>query len=243
MLVTRFEDSARFIGRLDAAQDVAAGFKTVCRENSIRCAWICATMMLRNPVVAGAGQSGFGQENIVEGTRFFPSVTGNVSLLGEDVHIRLYGQSEGTQGQPGAIGLIVGGEVLFCEFLITTCEDAALIRERVAPFSPWVQLQPSGNVVVPEFQPSPQRPTTIQPAAHTDEDEATELNILEMKAGDYVDHPRFGVCRISADPADDKISIKLATGKQVDLSLGVMKVHDPKQLGGRRVFKLEIKRR
>jgi hypothetical protein len=51
------------------------------------------------------------------------------------------------------------------------------------------------------------------------------------------------VCRITAEPLEDKITIRLSTGKHVDLSLNIMKVLEPKQLGGRRIFGLEIKRK
>lgn len=242
MLVTRFEQSASFMGRLDQAQDVAAGFKTICRENSIRCGWISASAMIRNPVVCKAGAAGFGQPAQLDGSFFFPSISGNISLAGDDVMIRLLGESHSTDGSRIA-GTIEGGEVVFCEFLITVCEDSTLVRDRGTPFSPWVQLQATAVSTVEEFQNHPARPLMMSTPASPDDDETTELNILEMKRGDYVDHPRFGICRISTEPVGDKISIRLSTGKQVDLSLGIMRVREPELIGDKRVFRLEIKRR
>jgi hypothetical protein len=242
MLVTRFETAARFIGRLDQGQDISAGFKIVCRENSIRCAWVNASALIRGPIVALPGTGGVGTATPLDSVCFCPSLTGNVSVAGEDTVIKLYGECRPIDGSAPVAGLIEGGEVIFCEFLVTTCDDASLVRDRLAPFAPWVQLQPTAPEVL-EPQPMVQRPTPVISQPAVSDDEATELNILEMKAGDYVDHPRFGVCRIAGDPQEDKISIKLSTGKQVDLSLGIMRVLEPKMLGARRVFKLEIRKR
>ena len=89
------------------------------------------------------------------------------------------------------------------------------------------------------FVPPPMPPLRQTP----EEDEASELNVLEMAVGDYVDHPRFGKCRIVHAPHDEKVTIRLETGKHVDLSLGVMRVLPPRMHGARRVFQVEMRRR
>jgi len=58
-----------------------------------------------------------------------------------------------------------------------------------------------------------------------------------------VDHPRFGLCKVVHPPVDDKVTIKLPAGKHVDLHLGVMRVLPPKQVGGRKIFQVEVRRK
>lgn len=243
MVVARFDAGAGYVGRLDQGQDINAGFRTVCRENSIVCGWISASAYVRSPIVARMAPDGTLVTTPLEGAHFLPTLTGSVSLRDEQVDIRLHVSCPSPDSTGQIHGLLEGGEVLFCEFMITACGDVSLIRDGAARFRPWVQLQAAGPSGIAQIEAAPPRP--VPPAMHAagSDDEMSELNILEMKGGDYVDHPKFGVCRISADPVEDKISIRLATGKQVDLSLGIMRVLEPKMLGGRRVFRLEIKRR
>ena len=243
MLVNRFDNAASFMGRLDQSQDVAAGFKTICRENSVQCGWISASAMIRNPLIAAAASSGFQPAALIDGTYFFPTLTGNISMMGDDVCIRLYGECSPAGADSPLAGIIGGGEVLFCEFLIVKSEETTMIRDRGTPFSPWVQLQPGSVPADREIQPQPASPVVMPETMTHDDDETSELNILEMKKGDYVDHPRFGICRIATELSNDKVSIRLSTGKKVDLSLGIMLVSEPKMVGEKKVFKVEIKRR
>ncbi len=243
MVVARFEGGSGYVGRLDQGQDINAGFRTVCRENSIVCAWIGAAAFVRSPIIARMSSDGSVVPTPLDGAFFFPSITGSVSLAGEHVDIRLHVSCQAPEPIGAVSGLLEGGEVLFCEFMITTCGDVSLVRDAGTRFRPWVQIQAAGPAGPAMIESAPPRPVPAAMHAAADDDEISELNILEMKAGDYVDHPKFGVCRISADPVEDKISIRLNTGKQVDLSLGIMRVLEPKSIGGKRVFRLEIRRR
>lgn len=243
MVVARYESGAGYVGRLDQGQDIIAGFRTVCRENSIVCGWVSASAFVRSPVIASMSADGSLVSTPLDGTHFFPSISGSVSFRDEQTDIRLHVECASSDPAGRIFGLLEGGDVLFCEFLITTCGDVSLIRDGSARFRPWVQLQtasPAGSTMI---EAAPPRPVPAAMHGGAGDDEMSELNILEMKSGDYVDHPKFGTCRISGEPVEDKISIRLATGKQVDLSLGIMKVLEPKTVGGKRVFRLEIRRR
>ncbi len=256
MIVSQFQEIRRFMGRLDAGQDVAAGLKTVCRENNISSAWIMAVAVLRNPLLApvlGDGK-GLGEPITLQGAVFCPSVSGNVSIEGEGVHLRLYSSchpADGTSSVPMGMGLIRSGEVVMCEFFLVALDDAAMVRAPLdgTNFGHWVQLQAAAEIRSsrPPTQRAPegpaQRPTPPPAYVVPDEDESSDLNILDMKEGDYVDHPKFGQCRIVHAPLDEKISIRLPNGKHVDLHLGVMRVLAARQVGGRKVFQVEVRRK
>lgn len=269
MLVSQFQEVRRFLGRLDAGQDLAAGLKTVCRENGISLGWIQATAVLRNPTVSPLRPDGGGLSDLValEGVAFCPGITGNVSQSDGGMDLRLYSTCYRPEAPADApvLGLLRGGEVLQCEFLLLACDDVSLVREDDdrAGFAPWMQVQPgmagaaalalAAALAPPRGREEPLEPRPLmggngasQPASlrqPMDEDESSELNILDMTVGDYVDHPRFGKCRIVHEPHDDKVTIRLDTGKHVDLHLGVMRVLPPKQVGSRKVFQIEMRRR
>jgi len=254
MIISQFQETRRFIGRLDPGQDVIAGFKTVSSENHIQCGWITASAILRNVELmpVSSDGTGLGEAVAMEGTVFCPTVSGNVSSQDGNLDIRLYASllSVGKAGKTktGTGGVIVGGEILLCEFTLLAVEDATLVRQSDEGFGSWRQLQTPFDYdlapVVPRHPSGPlTRPTPAPIYQSADEDEATELIILEMKVGDFVDHPRFGVCKIVHAPVDEKLSIRLPTGKHVDLHLGVMRVLPPKQAGGRKIFQVEVKRK
>ncbi len=266
MLVSQFNETRRFLGRLDAGQDLVAGLKTVCRENGIVSGWIQATAVARNLAVEPlkADGSGMAPPVSLDGVAFCPTITGNVSLQGGNVDLRLYAACHRFEagGNGPVLGLVRGGEVLQCEFLLLASDDVSLVREdqEASGFAHWVQLQPGAAAMPPETtKPAPAPKADAAPAKSPaaapapaslpplrqplDEDESSELNILEMAVGDYVDHPRFGKCRIVHEPHDDKVTIRLETGKHVDLHLGVMRVLPPKQVGSRKVFQIEMRRR
>jgi len=255
MIVSQFQETRRFVGRLDPDHDVRAEFKTVCTDNNVSCGWITASAVLRNVEIypfSGDGE-GLADTVTIEGAVFCPTISGNISLAGDNLDIRLYSICTPLAGKRGNSkqigGLIVSGEVRTCEFTLLSVDDATLVRQPNATgFPSWEQIQTpaelrmTSTAVRPPLGPAarPKPPPSYQSA---EDDEATELIILEMKTGDFVDHPRFGVCKILHAPVDDKISIRLPTGKHVDLHLGVMKVLPPKQAGGRRVFQVEMKRK
>lgn len=260
MLVSQFQEVRRFLGRLDAGQDIAAGLRMVCRENKVASGWVQASAVLRNAVVVEPRADGktLGEAVTLEGAVVCPSISGNVSLDGESLDVRLYAACYPPEGTgPGPrVGLVRAGEVVACEFYLTACDDAALVRQSDDPagFAPWMQLQAAGEAprpahVVPRSPvegPTPPRPASVplhHPSPAEDDETAAELLMLEMQAGDYVDHPRFGVCRIVHSPVDEKVSIRLPTGKHVDLHLGVMRILPPKQQGGRKVFQVEMRKR
>jgi len=253
MLVSQFQEARRFMGRLDAGQDLAAAFATICKDNGIRSGWIQASALLRNAVVQAPRGDGGGldEAGVHPGVLVFPHLQGNVSLRGDAIDVRLYaaGYGAGGDGAVAALGLLRGGEVVACEFFLIACDDVSLVRDGDGDdFAPWVQLQtvvdskPRPVMSVPLEGPMA-RPAAPAPHVLMDEDETSELNILEMAVGDYVDHPRFGVCKIVHAPVDERVSIRLPAGKHVDLHLGVMRVHAAKMVGGRKVFQIEMKKR
>jgi predicted DNA-binding protein with PD1-like motif len=253
MLVSQFQEVRRFMGRLDSGQDILAGFKTVCRENGINSAWVQVSAVLRNVRLQAIANdaSGLGEVSLVEKVVFFPTLQGNVSLLNDLVEVRLHGVGS-TVGDPPvpAVGIVRGGEVIICEFFLTSCDDTTLIRDADDPshLEPWVQIQAPTDIRPKPVMSVPIEGPMARPAppplhAQPDDEEVSELSILEMAVGDYVDHPRFGVCKIVHAPQDEKVSIRLPTGKHADLHLGVMRVHPSRQMGGRKVFKVEMRKK
>lgn len=249
MIVAQFHDIRRFMGRLDHGQDVIQGLKTVCLENSIHCGWLSAGGILQGVMLESQSDH---QTILIEERLVIPSIFGNISILREDTDIRLYGgcykTAEG-RGYEHFAGLIRKGEVISFEFMLMAVDDVYLVRDPdVDPIlCPWMMVQPGTvkpiqTTVVKNILPTPQKPAQVSlRQLPSEEDDISELQMLSMKVGDYIDHPRFGKCKIVQAPQDEKLGIRLPTGKQVNLHLGIMRIHPPIMEGDHRIFRLEIK--
>lgn len=251
MIVSQFQERRYFAGRLDPAQDVVAGFRTICAENRISCGWIQATAVLGHPEFASFDDepAAAGPETL-DGIVFCPTVSGNVSMLGDGLDVRLYAAVRTTRNGESAVraGRILSGEVRMCEFLILALDDVAFVRAQDEAYGAWVQVQAPEEMKARTPVPPPAIQTLVRPPLEPsfrppDPDEAEELILLEMKPGDYVDHPRFGLCRVVHPPQEDRLTIRLGSGKHVDLHMGVLRVLPGREAGGRKVYPIELRKR
>lgn len=260
MLVCQFQEVRRFLGRLDPGQDLIAGLLVVCRENGIQTGWVQAWGLIRNPLVAAPGPEGRDllDPEVREGVYLVPSLQGNVSLCGEEVVVRLVGTGAPVSKGDAWAGVLRGGEVLHLEFWMTAGDDVSLCRDEEdrTGFAPFVTLlpgrpAPSSSLKRPEAVTRPEPPPAAPPSPPADaplrrppeEVDNSDLYVLEMQVGDFLEHPRFGRCRIITAQEDDKVTIRLDNGKHVDLSLSVLRVLPPKTQGNRKVFPVELRRK
>jgi predicted DNA-binding protein with PD1-like motif len=243
MIVSQFEATRTFAGRLDSGQDIIGAIKKICIENSVTCGFVFGMGVLRN----GSILSLKGETVTTMSSIFCPILNGNVSLLNDSLDVRLYAVFS-LEGQSPFTGRLLNGEVEIAEFLFLAFDDATFIRdaEDKTGFNPWVQLQP--NEVVKAIKPlqvaAIQTITKPRPPPITSlEEEQNDLILSQIKVGDLVDHPKFGECKVIQPPGEDKILIRLPSGKNVALSLSAIKVLAPVQRRGHKVFPVEIKKR
>ncbi len=252
MIVSQFQERRCFAGRLDPTQDIVAGLKTVCTENRISCGWIQAAAVLSHPAFATLDGEGpeAGDPEVFDGVVFCPTVSGNVSMLGDGLDVRLYTTVQAARNGARTVraGRIVSGEVRMCEFVILALDDVAFVRAQDEAYGAWVQVQAPEELKARTPVPPPAIQPLVRPPAEPsfrppDPDEAEELILLEMKPGDYVDHPRFGLCRVVHPPQEDRLTIRLGSGKHVDLHMGVLRVLPGREAGGRKVYPIELRKR
>jgi hypothetical protein len=69
-----------------------------------------------------------------------------------------------------------------------------------------------------------------------------EVDEPDLAPGDVLIHPHFGRCRVAKAGDDEKIKVRLPTGRLVDLHLGVMRLFRCPDEDGKRVFKARVGR-
>lgn len=244
MIVSQFQERRYFVGRLDEGQDIIAGFKAICTENRVSCAWIQAVAVLAHVRF----ESFDGEQHLLNGLVYCPTVSGNVSVFGEGIDIRLYSSVKTLgEGSPKELcGRLLAGEVKTCEFFLLALDDVTFVRDENSVFAPWVQVQTSEALKARVQVPPPALQPLTRPPQETrlpDSDETDELILMQIQPGDYLDHPRFGLCRVVNPPREDHVSVRLGSGKNVDLHTGVIRILPPRESGGKRIFPVELRRR
>src|SRR5699024_485179 len=70
-----------------------------------------------------------------------------------------------------------------------------------------------------------------------------EAGEYSPERGDWVDHKRFGLCRVEKASGEGELLIRLETGRRKQIKLDYMDVLEPREDGKRRIFPLRPKRR
>ncbi len=215
----------------------------------------------------------FVEPRLYPGTFHAVTLTGNISLSGRETSIRCHvsGLSRGPEGEVSASmapagGEIVSAEVVGFEFLLESVDDLKLYREldERSGLDGWLRLEfaSGGNPIVRqtprdpgepapapkaarEAAPAPAAPARSRKKTVVDEDTpTTEETLQEIRVGDLLNHPTLGHCVVVSTDFEDRLSIKLESGRVVELHTGLVDIAPFRPgPGGERVFAVSIRRR
>lgn len=189
------------------------------------------------------------------------------------IRCHTFGLSHGPEGEVGSAmvsagGEIVSGEVVGLEFLLESVDDLKLYRDidERSGLDGWLRLEfasGGGNPIVRqtprdpgEAAPAPKPAREATPAAAPatpsrtrkkaidDDVPTTEETLQEIRVGDLLNHPTLGMCAVVSTDLEDRLQIKLESGRVVELHTGLVDIA-PFRPGpaGERVFAVSIRRR
>lgn len=163
------------------------------------------------------------------------------------VTMHAIGAREGTSGVTS--GELVAGEVVLIEFELNTLDDIRLYRAEDARsgLEPWLHVEFGSG-------PPPRREdNTVQLAATAvvadgepaarERPKSLEHHELDIREGDLLLHPTLGRCQVIANDGDERMTIRLESGRTVELHLGLLELTPTAPEGRKRMFKVAIKRR
>ncbi len=212
---------------------LSGNISLVGRETSIRCH---ATGVSR----AGAdGDMSVG--NIIAGEIVAAEIVGIEFTLESVDDLRLYRDIDERSGLDGWLRLefIQGGNPIVRQ----TPKDAGeLAVEAVAKERASFSEKPA----VPEKAPVPEKPAPKKKATKVVDEEplSTEETLQEIRVGDFLNHPTLGRCVVVSTELEERLQIKLESGRVVELHTGLVDIA-PYRPGdnGERVFAVSIRRR
>ncbi|MBM4371384.1 MAG: hypothetical protein FJ098_06995, partial [Deltaproteobacteria bacterium] len=75
------------------------------------------------------------------------------------------------------------------------------------------------------------------------EPQEIELDDIDLERGDWLDHPRLGQCQVLARDNDERVPVKLPSGRVAELHLGLFKLFRVGRKQGGTVYKVEVRRK
>ena len=239
------------MGSLNKGLDIIESLHNVCVANSIFCATLSGVGYIKNPKFRhyDVGRRGFTPSVEHEGWFHVVSTQGNVSLQNRQTVIRCHVLGTLKHEEAEAIpldGELIGGEIVAFEFSLTTNDDIRLYRaeDPETGLDPWLHMDlgdgpPPSTMHDPEVEVIDTR-YTAPDSKNTGDAEGENC----LQAGDSLDHPTLGTCRIVNADDDEKLSITLQSGRTVEIhrTLLNLEAHGTNDEGGT-LYKVHIKRR
>jgi len=255
MIITQTHKRRTFVGSMNVGTDLVAALKTICVDNSIFCAGFTATGYLEDVTLVrfDGRTSRYGEPTQYSGTFHAVGLHGNISLAERQTVVRCHavGTISPSEGELHLVsGELTAGKVVAVEFSLTTHDDIRLYRERDerTGLDAWLRVEfgdgppiarddDSLEVLASAATPQP----TAKPARAAEE--SSVPHDVDIAEGDYLNHPALGLGEVVGTDAEERVSIRLESGRVVELHLGLLEVTQVTTEGKHRVFKVTIKRR
>ncbi len=257
MILTQPQKRRHFVGSLNSGDELIETLRALCVDNTVLCGSFSGQGYLRDPtlrVFDGATRK-YRDAVTLEGTLQCGSLQGTISLIDNQTSIRCHvvgALVSSAHGAPQVVsGEVLNAEVLGVEFTLDTADDIRLYREVdsrsgleawlhvnfVSSDAPAYRAPTGGNqltTTLPEPASAPQGVKSI----------ATETGSAEVREGDFLDHPTLGRCEVTDAEQPDRVTIKLESGRLVELHTGLITVEQREVLKtGKRVYAVTIRRR
>ena len=258
MIVTQSHKRRSFVGCLDTGTDLVEAIRSLCVDNTIFCGFVQATGYLKDPKLRwfDAVQRTYREPQALVGTFQLSHLSANISLLDRQTSIvcHVSGALLPPEGPVVPLsGELVAGQIVAVEFVLETVDDIRLYRARDerTGLAGWLHLElaHSGNPVVRERPPEAQLVVTPLGRETSEPTPVKEARaradvVSDVREGDYLNHPTLGRCVVISADLDDRLTIRLESGRSVELHTGLIDIAAPRTAAnGERTFPVSIRRR
>lgn len=262
MIAVESRVGRRVVARLVPGEDVVRAVIELCRRFKVHAGEVRVVGALKSAEVVDYDQTkrSYRAPRRLEAPMEVLSLQGNVSTEGDVArpHLMLVASRETDAGVQVFGGRLLSGAVFSCEVVIESWDDLRLERKLDRDTGMAVWSEPTGATSAPPATGAPapasggaggatwadaiaastQKPLSPpRPVAGTQEVD----HGFEPERGDVVDHPQFGRCAVEIyDPADDRIVLRLSTGRLAEIKLHVLTFLEPTVHDGKSVYPVKV---
>ena len=228
------------IGRVHRGQSLQKAFRDLVDEHGLRTAWVSAIGAFEWIELTEYDQNDrhYEEAHRVERCELL-SMQGNLSLREGEPFWHLHATvSLRVDGRDVTVGGHVGDGVVFAlEFRIECFDDLELrrVNDEATGLQLWADAdsQPGERVgVAPPAEGASAWAIVAEASARAE----PQPEVPKPARGDWIDHAKFGVCKIEGLSGDGVCIIKLPNATRKKIKLDAMLVFAPREENGRRIF-------
>lgn len=230
--------SRQVLGRVHRGRELKAALAELVEQYSLDTAWMSALGACEWIDLTEYSQVGLQYE---EGHRFerceLLSMVGNLSDRGGEpfwhLHAMISRRENGKEVVYG--GHVLDAAIFALEFRIV-CFDGLRLR-RADDEATGLQLWSDDH---PDLVAAPSERTSASWAMVAEASAEAAVQAAEVvyapRKGDWLDHPKFGLCKIEGLPGDGVCIIKLPDARRKKIKLSSLRTSAPRQDGNRTIF-------
>ena len=230
------------VGRVFRGQTLRAALESLAAEHGLRSAWLSAVGAFEWIELVASDQAELpGKETRRLERCELLSMQGSLSTLDGEPSWELYATLSVRRAETDVTvgGRVVDGGVLCLELRVVSFDDVELSRSD-DPATRWKLGAVMERVEVEGAQPAP---VTWAMAAEMSASAEPSAAQPRLERGDWIDHHKFGLCRIDGLSGEGVCVIKLPDARRKKIKVDAMRVLPPRMEGGRRVFPVRPKPR
>jgi len=258
MIITQTHKRRTFVGSMNVGSDLVQALTSICVDNSIFCAELRAVGYLKDVQVRTFDPVGrrYTDPETIPGVVHATSLRGNISLEERQTVVRchLLGTTVPERNPTKVVsGELLAGSVINIEFTLDTLDDIRLYRsaDEKTGLDPWLHIEfgagppPARDDKRIAIAPDAPAVAAAAPAPRRPEPERSPLpdQELEFSEGDLLHHPTLGRCEVVGGDGEERLTIRLESGRCVEIHLRLLELTPIEPDGKRRVYKVAIRRR
>jgi len=246
--------SRTLIVRAERGERLPRALEELAQREGVKAAWVSGLGAVEWAEVAEYDQASraYMPAQRISGGAEILHLSGNVSIKDRAPMAHLHITLSQERGERIRVvgGHLVDARLFAAEIRVECYEDASLVREpdEATGLSLWGLLEPAEEVqeaeADAEVEPEPLAEGWAAVAAAS-EAKAKPAPRAGRRGdpstpgiGDFVRHPKFGLCKIERRTSNDAVSIKLPSARRKTIKLSYLEVGEPRMEGDRYVFPL-----
>lgn len=239
-------DSRHIVARVSRGERLREALHGLATEHGIRTAWVTAIGAFEWIDLTEYDQT---EHRYEEAHRFerceLLSMQGNLSERDGEPFWHLHATiSLREKGHDRTCGGHVVDAVVFALELRIDCFDGVLLRRERDPATGlhlWTDSAESPQVPSPVHMPADQPAAVTWAMAAEVSSRAEPLEEHKPERGDWIEHPKFGLCKIEGLSGDGVCMIKLPDARRKKIKIDAMEVLAPRVDQGRKIFPVRSK--
>lgn len=238
--------SRRLIGRVPRGQSLQEALRNLAREHGLQTAWISAIGAFEHIELTEYNQA----EQRYEAAHRFErcellSLQGNLSLRDGEPFWHLHATLSLRDNEQDVTygGHVVDGVVFALEFRVECFDDVELRREHDEATGLHLWAEGSSRDEAESAPVSAESDAGVSWAMAAAVSARSERTVVEKtpRRGDWIEHERFGLCKIEGLPGNGVCIIKLPDATRKKIKLDAMLVLSPREEDGRTIFPVRAK--